>query len=143
MRVEQIMTRGIELVPPEATVQEAATLMAEHDIGAVLVGAEQELQGILTDRDIIIRVVVEARDPAGVRVGEVMSSTLFTCTPDTELKAALESMDAHQVRRMPVMGEESRLLGIVARSDITRVLLGFGRDDPLPETVESTERAPQ
>ncbi len=143
MRVEQIMTRGIELVPPEATVQEAATLMAEHDIGAVLVGAEQELQGILTDRDIIIRVVVEARDPAGVRVSEVMSSTLFTCTPDTELKVALESMDAHQVRRMPVVGEESRLLGIVARSDITRVLLGFGRDDPLPETVESTERAPQ
>lgn len=137
------MSRGVEVIPPEATVQEAAVRMAEHDIGAVLVGDETEPRGILTDRDIIIRLVVEGRDPASVPVGEVMSASLFTCTPETELEEALASMDGHQVRRLPVLGGDGRLVGIVARSDITRALLGIGRGDPPSRAGESGERAPR
>jgi CBS domain-containing protein len=142
MRVEEVMTRGVELAPAEATVQHAATLLAEHNLGALLIGSEQQLEGILTDRDIIIRVIVPGLDPTRVQAGEVMSSTLFTCAPDTELEAALEMMDTHQVRRLPVLAREGQLVGILTRSDITRALLGVGRGDPLPKPTESNERRP-
>lgn len=131
MRVGEVMTRGVELVPGEASVQEAATVMAENDIGAVLVGTEDRLEGILTDRDIIIRVVVEGRDPGRVLVRDVMSSTLFTCRDDAPVEMISREMDAHQVRRLPVLDDDGRLVGIVTRSDLTRPSAG-DRDRPPP-----------
>jgi CBS domain-containing protein len=133
MRVSEVMTRGVELVPGEASVQEAATVMAENDIGAVLVGTEDRLDGILTDRDIIIRVVVEGRDPTRVLVRDVRSSTLFTCRDDAPVETTLREMDAHQVRRMPVLDDDGRLVGIVTRSDLTRAPAGNrGQGRPAP-----------
>ncbi len=120
MKVGDVMTPGVELVPADATVRDAALVMAEHDIGAVLVGAEEAPAGILTDRDIIIRVVVDGRDPRGVAAGEVMSSTLFTCRAEDTIEAALGEMANRQVRRLPVLDGDGRLVGIVARSDLYR-----------------------
>ena len=121
MKVGDVMTPGAETVPADATVRDAALAMAEHDIGAVLVGPEGAPAGILTDRDIIIRVVVEGRDPGAVAAGEVMSSTLFTCRADDTVEAALGLMDERQVRRLPVLdADDGRLVGIVARSDLHR-----------------------
>ena len=120
MRVVEVMTPGVEIVPADATVRDAALVMAEHDIGAVLVGPEGKPAGILTDRDIIIRVVVEGRDPGAVSAGEVMSSTLFTCREDDSVEAALGLMGERQVRRLPVVDADGRLVGIVARSDLHR-----------------------
>ena len=120
MKVGDVMTPGVELVPADATVRDAALVMAEHDIGAVLVGPEGKPAGILTDRDIIIRVVVEGRDPGAVAAGEVMSSTLFTCRDDETVEAALGRMEEQQVRRLPVLDGDGRLVGIVARSDLHR-----------------------
>ena len=68
MKVSEVMTRGIDPVAPSASVQEAAVQMAEFDVGAVLVGTAEKLEGVLTDRDIILRVVVDGRNPAEVRV---------------------------------------------------------------------------
>ena len=68
MKVAEVMTRAVDLVDPSATVQDAATHMAELDVGAVLVGTRRAIEGILTDRDIIVRVVVEGRHPAEVTV---------------------------------------------------------------------------
>jgi CBS domain-containing protein len=118
MKVSEAMTRGLEFVPADATVQEAATTMAEHDIGAVLVGSPDGLEGILTDRDIILRVVVDGRNPAEVPVGEVMSSTVFTCRSDDAVEAVAQTMQERQVRRLPVLDEEGQVVGIVARSDL-------------------------
>jgi CBS domain-containing protein len=120
MKVSEVMTRGVELVDPEATVQQAAAVMAEHDIGAVPIGSEQSLQGILTDRDIILRVVVEGHDPKQVRVREVMSPNLFTCREDDPLDTVFQQMSEHQVRRLPVVDEGGRVLGIVTMSDLAR-----------------------
>jgi CBS domain-containing protein len=124
MRVSEVMTRGVELVPGDVSVQEAATAMAEHDIGAVLVGTEERLDGVLTDRDIIIRVVVEGRDPARVLVRDVMSSALFACRDDAPAEATLREMDVRQVRRFPVLDDDGRLVGIVTRRDLTRASAG-------------------
>lgn len=124
MQVDEVMTRGVEFVAPEATVQDAAVALAEHDIGAVLVGANGHAEGILTDRDILIRVVADGKSPASTRVRDVMSSSLFCCAPDTSLAAALEQMRSHQVRRLPVVDAERRVVGIVVRSALLSHLAG-------------------
>ena len=132
MKVGDIMTRSVEIVSPDATIQEAATVMAEQDIGSVLVGTEGAAEGILTDRDIILRVVVDGRDPTQVRVRDVMSARLFTCRPDDAVDAALRQMRDRQVRRLPVVDGDGRLLGIVALSDLAKA-------EPLPDPEKVVE----
>lgn len=131
MRVADVMSREVELVSPDATLQEAATLMAEYDVGAVLIGADGSLEGILTDRDILLRAVVNGLDPTNVKVREVMSSTLFTCTENDTLEDAFREMSERQVRRLPVLDVDGRLAGIVTLSDLVR----HGRDPRLASEV--------
>jgi CBS domain-containing protein len=121
MRVDEVMVKGVEFVTPDATVQDAAHAMAANDIGAVMVGTAEQPEGILTDRDIILRVVVQGRDVTATRVRDVMSSTLFTCEPESTAATALAEMEERQVRRLPVVDREGRVVGIVARSDLLRV----------------------
>ena len=119
MLVGDAMTRGVEYVDPSSTVQDAAVAMAEHDIGAVLVGEATALLGILTDRDIIIRAVTAGRDLAATPVAEMMSSTLVLAREDDTAEQALGQMARHQVRRLPVVDPAGRVVGIVTRSDLT------------------------
>jgi CBS domain-containing protein len=118
MKVADVMTARVVLVPPDATVQEAATMMAEHDIGAILVGSGEALVGVLTDRDVILRVVVDGRDPKTVRVAEVMSTNVFGCRAEDSLDEAFREMSERQVRRLPVLAEDGRVVGIVVMSDL-------------------------
>jgi CBS domain-containing protein len=112
------MTRDVDLVPPDSTIQAAATRMAEGDVGAILVGAQGRLQGILTDRDILIRVVIAGKDNATTRVGDVMSTELDTCSEDDMLEDAFEIMRRRQIRRLPVLSADRSLVGIVTLSDL-------------------------
>ncbi|HEX7082179.1 MAG TPA: CBS domain-containing protein [Gammaproteobacteria bacterium] len=121
MRIADVMTRDVELVSPDATVQEAATKMAEYDVGAVLVGANGALEGILTDRDVLLRAVVDGRDTTRLRVREIMSSTLFACREDDSVEDAFREMSERQVRRLPVLDRDDRLIGIVTLSDLGRL----------------------
>jgi CBS domain-containing protein len=115
------MSRGVDLVSPDATVQEAAIRMAEGDVGAVLVGRRDEVEGILTDRDIIVRAVVGGRDTTLVMVREIMSSHLFTCRETDTLEAAFREMQERQIRRLPVLDRDGILTGIVTLSDLGRL----------------------
>ena len=133
MKVAEVMTRGVDPVDPSATVQEAATQMAELDVGAVIVGKEGVLEGILTDRDIILRVVVDARNPAEVAVRDVMSARLFSCREDDAVEAAFIEMRDRQIRRMPVYDENGSATGIVTLSDLARAVQG-------PEQLQETLR---
>jgi CBS domain-containing protein len=123
MRVADIMARTIEFVAPDASVQEAATLMGEIDVGAVPVGTAEDLQGILTDRDILFRVVAAGTNSARVRVREVMSNLIFSCGPDDTIEAAMDMMSSYHVRRLPVQDEAGTVVGWVTLSDIARRLL--------------------
>jgi CBS domain-containing protein len=127
------MKKGVEPIASDATVGEAALRMAELDRGAVVVGAADALVGILTDRDIILRLVAVGRNPAEVRVGEVMSSTLFTCRDDDTLEYAFREMRERQVRRLPVIDSAGKPVGIVTLRDLARI----GRE---PESVEQALR---
>jgi len=123
MRVADIMARTIEFIPPDATVQAAAELMGEIDVGALPVGSAEDLQGILTDRDILFRVVAAGRDSVRTRVREVMSNLIFSCGPDDTIEAALDMMSSRHVRRLPVQDESGAVVGWVTLSDIARRLL--------------------
>ncbi|MGD9613988.1 MAG: CBS domain-containing protein [Alphaproteobacteria bacterium] len=123
MRVADIMARTIEFIAPDATVQAAAVLMGEIDVGALPVGTADDLQGILSDRDILFRVVAAGRDSARTRVREVMSSLIFSCGPDDTIEAAMDMMSSYHVRRLPVQDEAGTVIGWVTLSDIARRLL--------------------
>jgi signal-transduction protein with cAMP-binding, CBS, and nucleotidyltransferase domain len=128
------MSRGVDPVSPSATVQEAATQMAEFDVGAVLVGDDTGLVGVLTDRDVILRVVVEGRHPAEVAVKDAMSGTLFTCKEDDSVESVVAEMRERQIRRMPVLDEAGKTVGIVTLSDLAKAFSG-------PEQVQEAIRA--
>jgi CBS domain-containing protein len=133
MKVADVMTRAVEPIDPTATVQQAATRMAELDVGALLVGTADRLVGVLTDRDIILRLVVDGRHPAEVIVRDVMSSSVFACRPDDAVETAFAEMRRRQIRRMPVLDEAGRPLGIVTLSDLAKAISG-------PEQVQEALR---
>jgi CBS domain-containing protein len=124
MRVAEVMSRGIEAVDPSANVQEAAIRMAELDVGAIFVGTEDAIAGVLTDRDVLLRVVVDGRNPVAVKVGEVMSATLYSCREDDTVESALATMRERQIRRMPVYDAAGKPVGVVALSDLAKAVSG-------------------
>jgi CBS domain-containing protein len=116
-RVRDAMTEDPRSVGPSVSVVEAARLMRERDIGSLPVTDDEQLVGMITDRDITTRAVAEAADPERTSVGEVCSHDLISVEPDQDLDEALQLMARHQVRRLPVV-ENGRLVGIVAQADI-------------------------
>ena len=123
MLVSEIMAKALEFIAPDATVQEAATLMGELDVGALPVGSAEDLLGILTDRDILFRVVAEGGDSTRVRVREVMSSSVFSCRDTDTLATAMDIMGAYHVRRLPVLDGAKQVVGWLTLSDVSRRLL--------------------
>ena len=116
--IREAMTSNPSSVEPTAPVAEAARLMREEDIGPLPIVEGDRLVGILTDRDIVLRVVAEGRDPQSTTVGEIASRDLVTIDPQQELDEALRLMAQHQVRRLPVVEEDGRLVGILAQADV-------------------------
>ena len=115
--VRDAMTANPRSIGASASVVEAARLMREEHIGSLPITDDEQLVGMITDRDITTRVVAEAADPKVTPVGDVYSRDLISVTPDKDLEEALQLMARHQVRRLPVV-ENGRLVGIVAQADI-------------------------
>jgi CBS domain-containing protein len=115
--VRDAMTEAPHSIGASASVVEAARLMREQHIGSLPITDDEQLVGMITDRDITTRVVAEAADPTTTSVGDVCSRDPISVEPDSDLEAALELMARHQVRRLPVV-ENGRLVGIVAQADI-------------------------
>jgi CBS domain-containing protein len=115
--VRDAMTENPRSIGSSASVVEAARLMREGHIGSLPITDDDQLVGMITDRDITTRVVAEAADPQTTSVGDVYSRDLISVEPDKDLEEALQLMARHQVRRLPVV-ENGRLVGIVAQADI-------------------------
>jgi CBS domain-containing protein len=109
--------RGVETSTP---VVEAARLMKSEDVGSLPVLDGERLVGMVTDRDIVLRVVAEGKDAASTTVGEIASTDLVTIDPQQDLDEALRLMAQHQVRRLPVVEEDGRLVGILAQADVAK-----------------------
>jgi CBS domain-containing protein len=116
--VRDAMTPSVRTASPSQSLAEAAQLMKSDDVGSIPIVEEGRLVGIVTDRDIAIRAVAEGVDPSAVTIADVASRDLVTVEPDQDLDEALALMARHQVRRLPVVEEDGRLVGILAQADV-------------------------
>lgn len=123
MKVAQIMTREVCLADPNQSVETAAKVMAERDVGFLPVGEGDRLVGTITDRDIIVRAIAAGKG-AGASVREVMTPGVKYCFEDEEVEHVVQNMGDIQVRRLPVVDRSKRLVGIMALAD------GALKDDP-------------
>jgi len=115
-RVSELMTRGVRTLAPSDPVALAAQAMDELDIGAVPVCDGQRLMGMVTDRDIVLRVVAQKRSP-DTALSEVMSKDIKWCTDNDEVETVMDQMASHQIRRMPVVDRDRRLVGMLSLGD--------------------------
>lgn len=118
--VQELMTSNPKTIESGGTVTEAAKLMRDEDTGVIPIVEGDRLVGTITDRDIAIRVVAEGKDPQTTNVGEIASRDLVTVDPQQDLDEALRLMAQHQVRRLPVVEEDGKLVGILAQADVAR-----------------------
>lgn len=116
-KVSEFMTRAPITLPLEANLAEAAQIMRDRGIGDVLVTADGELCGVLTDRDIVVRAVADNREPDRTAVSEVCSAGVVTLSPDDDTAIAAELMRRHAIRRLPVV-EKGIVVGIVSLGDL-------------------------
>ena len=126
------------------TAQAAAQSMKAGDIGAVLVVDSQEtkkLVGIVTDRDLALKVVAGGLDPRQTRVEAVMAREMVMCAPQDDLQRALDAMSKHQLRRIPVVDDEGRLVGIIAQADLATRLKQPEATGKVVERISRSKRA--
>jgi CBS domain-containing protein len=112
------MTRDVQIIGPEETIQDAALVMCEIDAGALPVGDDERLLGMITDRDIAVRAVARGMTP-DCRVSEVMSREVLYCFEDEDVDDVLRNMGDIKVRRLPVVDRQKRLVGIISLTDMT------------------------
>lgn len=125
MKCRDLMTQDPALCVPSENVVRAAQLMRGEDVGPVLVvdsKNDRKLAGIVTDRDLAVKVVAAGKDPNSTRVKDVMTSDLATVHSDDNVEDAIDVMRKHQVRRVPVLDNDDRLVGIISQADIAREL---------------------
>lgn len=135
-KISELMSPNPCTIEADKPVAYAARMMKEEDVGLAPVVEGERLVGTLTDRDIVTRVVAEGKDPQSVTVREVASTDLVTIDPQQDLDEALRLMAGNQVRRLPVVEEDGRLVGVVAQADVARE----AKDKQTGELVEEISK---
>ena len=121
MKVSDVMTKQLVFCLKLDTAQSVAALMKLHDIGSVPVVADlvsKRLEGIVTDRDLCLRLIAESKDPVTTHIAALMSQNPVTCSPNDPLRQFEDLMREHKVRRIPVVDKQGRCVGVVAQADI-------------------------
>ena len=118
MNVGDVMTARPRCAAPDTPLSQVAVLMETEDVGAIPILDGDRLVGMITDRDIVVRAVAKDKDPRGMPGREISSGELVTVRPDQDLSDALRLMAQRQVRRLPVVDDENRLVGMVSQADI-------------------------
>jgi CBS domain-containing protein len=138
-KIHEVMTDRPRAVTPQTSVREAARLMEEEDVGSLPVVEEGvRLVGIVTDRDVAVRVVAGGLDPDATQVSDVASAEVITLTPDHDLDEALGLMAQAQVRRLPIVVRENELVGMIAQADVARA----SKEKSTGEFVEAISQPP-
>jgi CBS domain-containing protein len=137
-KVREVMTDRPRCVTKETPISEVAQLMESEDIGSLPVLEGDQLAGMITDRDIVVRAIAQGKDPRGMPVREVASRELVTVNADDDLSNALEKMASQQVRRLPVVDEENRLVGVLAQADVALEV----KEKAVGEMVEEISKSP-
>lgn len=117
MKVRDLMSQNVEWVDPNQSLEEVAKILASSNIGSVPVCQGQQLMGMITDRDILVRAIAQGKDPKTTKANEVMSKDVKSVSPDTDIHQASNLMAENQIRRLPVV-ENNQLVGFLAIGDI-------------------------
>lgn len=134
IKCSRIMTGTVATASADSSVQEAAALLRDGDIGIIpIVDSEGVLVGVLTDRDIVVRAVADGLDITSTRVGEIMTRELFTASPDDFVFQAVRMMGEKQVRRIPIVESDGKLVGILSMADVA---LEMEDEREIAETLE-------
>jgi CBS domain-containing protein len=139
MNIRDAMTGRPRSAAPDTPLSQVAQLMEAQDIGAIPILDGDQLVGMITDRDIVVRAVAKEKDLRKMRSREISSGELVTVGPDQDLSDALHLMAQHQVRRLPVVDDENRLVGVVSQADIA---LG-AQDKSVGQMVAGISQPPQ
>jgi CBS domain-containing protein len=118
--IRDVMTRSPRTIDSAASAVDAARLMRDEDVGLIPIVESDRLVGTVTDRDIAVRLVAEGKSPETTRVADIASRELVTIDPGQDVDEAMRLMSKHQVRRLPVVEEDGKLVGIVAQADIAK-----------------------
>ena len=135
-RVSEVMSTDVQTVSPDDTIEEAAQEMRDGDFGLVPVVEDEQLVGVVTDRDIAIRAVAEGKDPS-TPVSEVMSEGVVWVNEDDSVEDAARIMSEHQIRRLPVVDSEQHLVGIVSLGDFA---VDSSEIEPVVEALSDISR---
>jgi CBS domain-containing protein len=138
-KVRDVMTERPRVVTSDTPVTQVAELMESEDVGSIPVLDGEQLTAIVTDRDIVVRALAKGKDPRGMPVREVFTTEIITVGPDQDLSDALQIMAANQVRRLPVVDEENRLVGMVSQADVAIE----AKEKSVGEMVQEISRPPE
>src|SRR5205823_9339036 len=120
MKVKDVMHKGVDWVSPETPVTELAKLMCEHDVGAIPIGENDQLIGMVTDRDIVCKGLAQASfDASRATARDVMTEGIHCCREDDDLAKAVRHMETLKVRRLPVINKSKRMVGILSLGDVS------------------------
>jgi CBS domain-containing protein len=137
MQIHEVMTSDVRLVDPATTLKDAAQMMREGDFGLLPTGENDRLVGTITDRDITVRAVANGKDPNSTTVRDAMSEGILYCFEDQSVDEVADMMGEKQVRRMPVLNRDKRLVGIVALGDLATER---GADDDAGEALSEISK---
>ena len=140
MRIAEIMTRDPEVVPSDVFLKDAALRMQQLDVGTLPIRDGDRLVGMLTDRDITVRATAQGRDPTKTQVRDVMTPEVVYCFEDQEVSEATKLMQEKQIRRLPILNQEKRLVGIVSLGDVA---VHSGAEKVVSETIKEVSEPAQ
>lgn len=120
MLVKEVMREKAEVIHFDRSVQEAAKMMKDGNFGSLPIEQNDKMVGMITDRDIVVRVVANGKDPSTTKVADCMSEGISYCYDDEDIEAIAHKMASVQVRRLPVVNRNKKLVGIVSLSDMAR-----------------------
>jgi CBS domain-containing protein len=119
MEVRQAMHAGVDWCAPDTPLSEVAKIMRDADVGAVPIGENDRLIGMVTDRDIVCRGFADGKDPASLTARDVMTQGIVYCTEDQSIEDAIHLMESKQIRRMPVLNDKKRMTGMLSLGDLS------------------------
>ncbi len=120
MQVQEVMHRQVDLIDPDSLLSDAARRMRQDNVGALPVGENDRLVGMITDRDIVVRAIADDKEAGKTPVRQVMAEGVYYCFGDASLDEAAKVMAEHQVHRLPVLNHDKRMVGILAVADLAR-----------------------
>ncbi|MGP0058853.1 MAG: CBS domain-containing protein [Beijerinckiaceae bacterium] len=119
MKTKQVMHKGVEWVSPDTPVRKLAKMMQEFDIGAIPIGESDKLVGMVTDRDLCLRALADGKDPDKLTARDVMTAGIIWCRDNEDVEEAADLMERKRVRRLPVIDDNKRMVGILSLGDVS------------------------